>query len=78
MNREGQLQGFRPRLKDKTNQNKQIKKTNEKKKQQIFVLHKGRGKEYALLVLRPLIWLFLVRVVQYTRTDTTRIMAYSF
>ena len=33
------------------------------KKQKIFVLHKGRGKGYASLVLRPWIWLFLVNIV---------------
>ena len=44
-------------------QNK-TKQTNGKK-QKIFVLHKGRGKEHAALalVLQPWIWLFLVNIV---------------
>ena len=46
------------------NKPKQTNKENKrKKKQKIFVLHKGRGKEYAFLVLRPFIWLFLVNIV---------------
>ena len=57
MNREG-VEKIRTLIK---RQNK-IKQTNVKK-QKIFVLHKGRGKEYVSLVLRRWIWLFLLNIV---------------
>ena len=57
MNREG-VEKIRTLIK---RQNK-TKQTNGKK-QKIFVLHKGRGKEHASFVLRPWIWLFLLNIV---------------